>query len=120
AALPGHARLDPLGLAQAFTLWAPMDPDTVWQDVSSLPPGHLLAIEADGREQLRRYWDWTFPAATDTARPWRDIDHAAGELRERLVDAVRLQLRADVPVGAYLSGGLDSSAIAALVRTATD
>lgn len=120
AALPGHARLDPLGLAQAFTLWAPMDPDTVWQGVSTLPPGHLLAIEADGRERLQRYWDWTFPTATDTARPWRDIDHAAGELRERLVDAVRLQLRADVPVGAYLSGGLDSSGIAALVRTATD
>ncbi|MBB6598917.1 asparagine synthase (glutamine-hydrolyzing) [Luteimonas sp. MC1825] len=119
AALPGHARLDPMGLAQALTLWAPMDPDTVWHGVSTLPPGHMLAVEADGRERLHRYWDWSFPDACDTARPWRDIDQAAGELRERLVDAVRLQLRADVPVGAYLSGGLDSSGIAALVRTAT-
>ena len=119
AALPGHARLDPVGLAQALTLWAPLDPDTAWQGVSTLPPGHVLAIEADGRERLHRYWDWTFPEAGDAARPWRDIDQAAGELRERLVDAVRLQLRADVPVGAYLSGGLDSSGIVALVRTAT-
>ena len=119
AALPGHARLDPLGLAQAFTLWAPLDPDTTWEGVSSLPPGHVLSVEADGREHLRRYWDWSFPDAGDRQRPWRDIDHAAGELRERLVDAVRLQLRADVPVGAYLSGGLDSSGIVALVRSAT-
>ncbi|MGY0611387.1 asparagine synthase (glutamine-hydrolyzing) [Luteimonas sp. A501] len=119
AALPGHARLDPLGLAQALTLWAPLDPDTAWQDVSTLPPGHILSIEADGRERLHRYWDWSFPEAADVARPWRDIDQAAGELRERLTDAVRLQLRADVPVGAYLSGGLDSSGIVALIRTAT-
>ncbi|HEY4529450.1 MAG TPA: asparagine synthase (glutamine-hydrolyzing) [Luteimonas sp.] len=120
AALPGDARLDPFGVAQAFTLWAPLDPCTAWRDVASLPPGHLLAIEADGRERLARYWDWTFPdAAEPLSRHWRDIDHAAGELRERLVDAVRLQLRADVPVGAYLSGGLDSSGIAALVRSAT-
>ena len=119
AALPGHARLDPTGLAQALTLWAPLDPDTAWQDVSSLPPGHVLAVEAGGREHLQRYWDWSFPDACDPTRPWRDIDEAAGELRERLVDAVRLQLRADVPVGAYLSGGLDSSGIVALVRSAT-
>ncbi|MBJ7574526.1 asparagine synthase (glutamine-hydrolyzing) [Luteimonas sp. MC1828] len=120
AALPGHACIDPTGLAQALTLWAPLDPDTVWQGVATLPPGHLLTIEADGRERLRRYWDWTFPDASDPVRHWHDIDQAAGELRERLVDAVRLQLRADVPVGAYLSGGLDSSGIAALIRTATN
>ena len=119
AALPGHARLDPLGIAQALTLWAPLDPDSAWQEVSTLPPGHLLSVEADGREHLRCYWDWDFPEAGDTSRAWRDIDQAAGELRERLVDAVRLQLQADVPVGAYLSGGLDSSGIVALIRSAT-
>src|SRR3546814_6323804 len=117
AAVPGRAQLSVRGLLQAFSYWAPLDPDTAWEGVHSLPPGHVLAIEADGRETLTRYWDWTFPDAADT-RPARfgDIEQAVGELRERLVDAVRLQLRADVPVGAYLSGGLDSSGIVEIGR----
>jgi len=117
AALPERRRLDPAGLVQAFSYWAAIDPDTVYADVASLPPGHVLAVEADGRQALTRYWDWTFPDAAET-RPARfaGIEQAAAELRERLVDAVRLQLRADVPVGAYLSGGLDSSGIVALIR----
>ena len=121
AAAPGLARLSARGLLQAFSYWAPLDPDTVYEGVRSLPPGHVLAIEADGRETLTQYWDWTFPDAADT-RPARfaSFDHAVAELRERLIDAVRLQLRADVPVGAYLSGGLDSSGIVALIRGFTD
>src|SRR3546814_9747115 len=116
AAVPGRAQLSVRGLLQAFSYWAPLDPDTAWEGVHSLPPGHVLAIEADGRETLARYWDWTFPDAADT-RPTRfwSIEQAVGELRERLVDAVRLQLSADVPVGAYLSGGLDSSGLGRLV-----
>ncbi|MGY1529479.1 asparagine synthase (glutamine-hydrolyzing) [Luteimonas sp. A649] len=117
AAVPERARLSVRGLLQAFTYWAPLDPDTAWEDVQSLPPGHVLAVESDGRETLSRYWDWTFPDASAT-RPERfvSVEQAAGELRERLIDAVRLQLRSDVPVGAYLSGGLDSSGIVALAR----
>jgi len=117
AVLPECARLDPDGLVQALTLWGPSDPDTLFAGVSSLPPGHLLAIEADGSETLTRYWDWDFPDA-GTPPPFASFDDAVHELRELLLDAVRLQLRADVPVGAYLSGGLDSSGIVALARLA--
>src|SRR3546814_6037784 len=70
-----------------------------------------------------RISDWSSDVcSSDLTRPARfgDIEQAVGELRERLVDAVRLQLRADVPVGDYLSGGLDSSGIVALVRGFTD
>ncbi|MBD7988448.1 asparagine synthase (glutamine-hydrolyzing) [Luteimonas sp. Sa2BVA3] len=117
AVVPERRQLDPRGLLQTFSYWAPSDPDTVYTGVHSLPPGHLLAIEADGSERLVRYWDWTFPDEASTrARGFASLEDAAGELRERLVDAVRLQLRADVPVGAYLSGGLDSSGIVALAR----
>src|SRR3546814_3817701 len=53
AAVPGRAQLSVRGLLQAFSYWAPLDPDTAWEGVHSLPPGHVLAIEADGRETLR-------------------------------------------------------------------
>ncbi|HYM87202.1 MAG TPA: asparagine synthase (glutamine-hydrolyzing) [Pseudoxanthomonas sp.] len=122
AVLPECAALNPLGLVQTLTYWSATDPDTVYAGVQSLPPGCMLCIENDGSETLKRYWDWTFPAAEETspARETRTVDEAVAELRELLVDAVRLQLRADVPVGAYLSGGLDSSGLVALIRGFTD
>ncbi len=119
AALPERRSLSADGIVQALTYWAPVDPDTVFEGISSLPPGCVLAIEEDGREKLTRYWDWTFPAASSSP-VFTSIEQATAELRELLVDAVRLQLRADVPVGAYLSGGLDSSGIVALIRGFTE
>ena len=119
AVLPELAALDPQGLVETFTFWGPADPDTLFRGVESLPPGHRLAIERDGTRTLTRYWDWTFPDI-GTPPPFDSIEDATTELRALLVDAVRLQLRADVPVGAYLSGGLDSSGIVALVRGFTD
>lgn len=122
AVLPQCAALDPLALAETFSTWSPIAPHTVYRGIDSLPPGHTLAIEHDGRETLRQYWDWTFPDAAETS-PSRyplSVEAATAELRELLIDAVRLQLRADVPVGAYLSGGLDSSGIVAMIRGFTD
>jgi asparagine synthase (glutamine-hydrolysing) len=106
-------RLDPLALAQTFTFWAPLSPRCAFDGISSLPPGHLMVVE-DGRTRIERYWDWSFPDHPIAAT--RSADDYAQELRELLVDAVRLQLRSDVPVGAYLSGGLDSSVITALIH----
>ncbi|MBD9468346.1 asparagine synthase (glutamine-hydrolyzing) [Pseudoxanthomonas sp. PXM01] len=122
AVLPATRALDPIGLAQTLTYWAPVDPGTVYADVQSLPPGCLMSIEHDGRQTLRRYWDWRFPDAEETspARFPDSIEAATAQLRDLLVDAVRLQLRADVPVGAYLSGGLDSSGIVAMIKGFTD
>lgn len=117
AALPECAALDPDGLVQAFTLWGPADPQTLFAGIHSLPPGHVLVREADGTQSISQYWDWTFPKIGD-APAFASFDDAVHELRELLADAVRLQLRADVPVGAYLSGGLDSSGIVALARRA--
>ena len=122
AVQPQCAALDPLGIAETFATWSPIEPHTVYRGIHSLPPGHTLAIESDGRETLCQYWDWTFPDAGETS-PSRyplSVEAATAELRELLIDAVRLQLRADVPVGAYLSGGLDSSGIVAMIRSFTD
>ena len=122
AVLPECASLNPLALVQTLTYWSAVDPGTLYAGVHSLPPGCMLCIESDGSERLTRYWDWTFPTAAETSpiRETRTVEQASAELRELLVDAVRLQLRADVPVGAYLSGGLDSSGIVAMIRGFTD
>lgn len=107
------AALDHRALGETLTYWAPLPGRSAFAGVSSLPPGTVLTLDSGG-ERLTRYWDWDFGAAE--ARPTRPADAYAEELRALLTDAVRLQLRADVPVGAYLSGGLDSSAVTALVR----
>ena len=109
-------RIDVAALAEVFSYWAPLEPHTVFEGVVSLPPGHVL-VACEGRLRTHRYWDWAFPSAADTRRSEADC---AAELRELLIDSVRLQLRADVPVGAYLSGGLDSSIITSLIANHSD
>jgi asparagine synthase (glutamine-hydrolysing) len=112
-AMTQSPRLDPRALDQLMTFWAPAGSQTLFQGVESVLPGEMIVVE-DGMVRRQRYWDWRFPAPDQ----FHTGDNAvlAEELRALLVDATRLRLRADVPVGAYLSGGLDSSGIAALVQ----
>jgi asparagine synthase (glutamine-hydrolysing) len=118
-ALPEVRRsIDSRALAEIFTYWSPLAPRTAFDGVYAVPPGHLMVVGADGARRLHCYWDWRFPEKI--ARPFRTEVDYADELRALLIDAVRLQLRADVPVGAYLSGGLDSSIITSLIRNYTD
>jgi len=84
---------------------------TLYDGVSQVPPGHYL-IASDRHFQLHQYWDFNYPAAADV-RPRPAEDYVA-EFRRELEEAVRLRLRADVPVGCYLSGGLDSCAVIGL------
>ena len=107
------ASLDEEGLAQVFTFWGTVGERTVFKGIRSLPPGHTLVIER-GIERLESYWDWSFPEGS--GRTDLSLDEAAERLHALLTEVVRQQLRSDVPVGAYLSGGLDSSGIAALAR----
>jgi asparagine synthase (glutamine-hydrolysing) len=109
-------KLSMAGLSDIFAFWSPLGQKTVFDGVHSLPPGHLMILR-DGRKRLCCYWDWIFPQMPD---PHRSEDDLAAELRDLMIDAVRLQLRADVPVGTYLSGGLDSSIITSLIRNHTD
>ncbi|MGB7541242.1 MAG: asparagine synthase (glutamine-hydrolyzing) [Burkholderiales bacterium] len=109
-------RLRPAGISQVFTFWSSQAPATIFDGVLSLPAGHVLVLE-HGKTEIRKYWDWRFPESGATAR---SVEDEARELRELLVDSVRLQLRADVPVGAYLSGGLDSSIVTTLIKHFTD
>ncbi|HWJ87747.1 MAG TPA: asparagine synthase (glutamine-hydrolyzing) [Pelagibacterium sp.] len=109
--------LDPFALDDIFTHWSPLAPRTIFKDINELPPGHLMIIEA-GEPIIRPYWRLDFPDATDVA-PEGNEDATAEAVLDLLTDATRIRMRADVPVGAYLSGGLDSSIIAALAARET-
>ncbi|MEZ5550304.1 MAG: asparagine synthase (glutamine-hydrolyzing) [Pseudomonadales bacterium] len=111
-ALSRRPRLNAAALDQLFTFWAPVSPATLFDGVLELSPGTQLIVER-GRIQTRRYWDWEFAAPGDYLNG--SVDELSNRARDLLIDAVKIRLRADVPVGAYLSGGLDSSALVALI-----
>jgi len=113
ALLPAAPRIAPAALDQIFTFWAPLSPNTLFEGIFEVSPGHMLVLE-DGKLSDSVYWDWQFPEQDDYLEG--SADALAGELYDLLADATRIRLRADVPVGAYLSGGLDSSALVALIR----
>lgn len=115
--IPGlQPKLDLHALDQCFTFWFPLVPRTPFVGIHELPPGHVL-IARGQHIDVKRYWQLQYPNAGD--EPQRNENEAAEELLALLVDATRIRLRADVPVGAYLSGGLDSSAVTALIRRFT-
>ena len=107
-------RLDPFALVETFTLWSVLPDRSAFPGIHELPAGHHLRIGPDGRGPAVRWWDLAFAPreGTRTERP----EALAEELRVLLDDATRIRLRADVPVGAYLSGGLDSSITSLLAR----
>lgn len=89
-------------------------PGTIWEGISKLPPGHRLTLRLGGLPVVERYWD--------IPRPARAVSRANGLLQrqfdELLIDATSIRMMADVPVGVMLSGGLDSSCVAAAAREA--
>jgi asparagine synthase (glutamine-hydrolysing) len=111
-----QAAIDPAVVEQVFSFWAPLKPNTIFRGIVELPPGHFLTADRDSL-QVAPYWSNHFPVDSNGASaPSRRVEDVVAEFRELLIDACRVRLRADVPVGAYLSGGLDSSTIASVVR----
>jgi asparagine synthase (glutamine-hydrolysing) len=109
--------IDPEGLAQVFTFWTPLAPRTAFTGISEIRPGHLAVITPGGELRERAWFDPTFPARhREGARKVR-IEESEAQLEGALLKSVSMRWRsADVPVGCYLSGGLDSSVVAALTR----
>nr|WP_300148051.1 asparagine synthase (glutamine-hydrolyzing) [Propionicimonas sp.] len=111
-------QLDPAGLREVFTAWSTIAPRTPFVGIAQLPPGHVATWTASGFSS-RPYWQPEFPA--QGCEPGQDLEENAAGLRERLIRATRLRFeRSDVPVGAYLSGGIDSSVTTAVIRNFTD
>src|SRR5690606_29543499 len=96
---------------------APSGDETMFEGVRRLPPGHTLTWR-DGKVELRQYWDLHFPPAG--AADTRGDAELVAEFGERFQEAVRLRLMADVPLGMFLSGGIDSAAITAAMSRLVD
>lgn len=109
---------DKVGLDQILTYWSTVAPRTVFEGIEQLEPGHYAVLDRKGFRK-EAYWRISFPARGRELA--QDLEENAEALREKLVEAVRLRfLRSDVPVGAYLSGGLDSSITAGVIARYTD
>jgi len=104
--------IDIEALGQVFTLWTTISGKTIFKNIFEVKPGHYLFFKA-GSINEKPYWSYPY------CRIGKDsplsLENTLEELRDLLLDAVRLRLRADVPVGAYLSGGLDSCITSALI-----
>jgi len=107
---PQLAATDNHGILQYFYFGYIPDPCTAFRDVKKLPPGHLLELQS-GRARIRPYWDLP-QFATPQEKPEQEL---LEELELQLGEAVRMRLMSDVPLGALLSGGIDSSTVVALM-----
>lgn len=105
--------LDLQTLSDVFICWAPLGHLTPFQKIYQLLPGHYALFSRQGMI-TRPYWQLSFSESNDHGA--RSLDEWTEELKALLYDATRIRLRADVPVGAYLSGGLDSTYITSLVK----
>lgn len=105
---------DPDGLNETFTFWSAIAPRTVFAGIEQVPPGECVIFSDDGRRSHRYFQD-------DFTESAMDVDAGAAAVRETLIEATRLRfLRSDVPVAAYLSGGIDSAVTAGIISTYTD
>lgn len=108
--------IDPASLHQYLTfLWVP-DPKTMFRGIFKLPAGHY-AILKSGELRIRQYWDLSFPPKDHAYL--QSEESLVAEIRERFRRSVEAQMISDVPIGAFLSAGLDSSAIVAMMARAT-
>ncbi len=111
-AIPRVSReIDPVALDQILTFWVTLPPRTAFKGIKELPPGHSMFVQ-NGKTKVWPYWRLDYGADTGETSE----EATAEELLSLLADATRIRLRSDVPVGAYLSGGLDSAFVTALIQ----
>jgi asparagine synthase (glutamine-hydrolysing) len=114
AVQPELGRVNPQALLQYLHLGYIPDPATAFLEIHKLPPGHVLELER-GKVSVRQYWDLP---EYGTQQPHSE-EECLEELEQRLAEAVRIRLISDVPLGALLSGGVDSSTVVALMARAS-
>ena len=114
--LPGMAfDVDPRALHDYFSFGHVRTPRSIYAQVRTLPPGHVMTIEASGTPTLRAYWTPAYhPAEPRSEAQWIE------QFRDQWLDTIGKQMVADVDVGAFLSGGVDSSAVVAAMAQVSD
>jgi len=103
--------LNPENLAQIYTFWTAITPRTAFRDISELSPGHYLVYSRKGLD-VHKFWELNF----NNSDPAVSLSDALEKFNELFTNAVRIRLRADVEVAAYLSGGIDSSTTVAYIK----
>ncbi len=104
--------INPIALDQIFTFWAPLPGHTPFKDIEELPPAHFMKI-SKGKIRIEKYWDLPFQPENHFLK--KSLEETTEELYSLLNQAIKIRIRADVEVGTYLSGGLDSSAVSSIV-----
>jgi asparagine synthase (glutamine-hydrolysing) len=114
---PGiNLKISPKALSEYFTFWTSLSSNTAFEDIFELPPGSYMIINPKG-ETIKNYWE--LPITKPSDYKYNDADQAAKEFETIFTDAVKLRLRADVQVAAYLSGGIDSSITTSFIKKIT-
>jgi len=108
-----HLKISARALSQIFTFWTTVSSDTAFENVYQLPPGSYMICSKD-KFEIKNYWKLDF--AKENQYLDINFNEAVEQFNEILKDAVKIRLRADVPVAAYLSGGLDSTVTTSLIR----
>lgn len=114
------ARIDPEVVPAYLTFGYVPSPRTFYEGVFSVPPGHVLTVDEHMNVAIAAYWEPRIPGADDVDRLDLTVEAAGKEVRARLEAAVARRLVSDVPLGAFLSGGIDSSAIVGIMSGLLD
>ncbi|SDS63607.1 asparagine synthase (glutamine-hydrolysing) [Opitutus sp. GAS368] len=105
--------IDPTSVGEYLAWFSVPAPRTLYRGIANLPPGHSLTVDAAGRVQTSQWWQ--LPAPTQPGRIATNYHDFVSGLRYQLEDSIRAHRVADVPVGAFLSGGMDSTAVVGLM-----
>ncbi|NJM15036.1 MAG: asparagine synthase (glutamine-hydrolyzing) [Bacteroidales bacterium] len=108
------AAISSTSLSEVFTFWAPLTPNTVFENIRELQPGHFMKVKQTGEINIKKFWELSFSQVYSKSE--LPFNRAIDELNGLFHDAIGIRLRADVPVAAYLSGGIDSSLTTAFIK----
>jgi len=111
---PGiEPKISPKAISEYFTFWTTLSPNTAFEGIYEVPPGSYMTVNSNGKK-ISRYWE--LPIIKPNGYQYKEAKVAAEDFENIFSDAVKLRLRADVPVAAYLSGGIDSSVTTSFIK----